>query len=67
MGSSRRRPIEYVSEEKPAAPQSLLIDRVADAYRTHRLHRDFGALERGFRFGERGAEPSLKDSGAEVA
>src|ERR1700730_2626336 len=54
MVSSRRRPIEYVSEEKSAAPQSLLIDRVADAYGGHRLDRDIGALERGFRLGERG-------------
>src|SRR5262249_48496406 len=45
---SRRRPAEHVSEKLAAAPQTFVIDRMADADRGCRLHRHTCFLQRGF-------------------
>src|ERR1700745_3598016 len=49
---SRRGPGKHLPEEQPAAPQPLLVDRVADTDAGDRLDRDADALEGGFRFGQ---------------
>src|SRR6516164_10868855 len=51
--SSRRRSIKHVLEEGSAAPQPVLVDRVADPVASQRFDRDPGAFESGLRSGKR--------------
>src|SRR5271169_7126448 len=51
--SSRRRSIKHVLEERSAAPQPVLVDRMLDPGASQRLDRDTDTLQRRFRRGER--------------